>query len=98
MFFSTTTLILWVYIVLLIVGGLVGYLKAGSKISLIMSGAFAIPLGVCALGIWRPLVADALIAALLVVFVIRYAKGRKFMPAGLMIILSVLALVTRHLL
>ena len=33
--------ILWIYIVLLFLGGLVGYLKAGSKISLIMSASFA---------------------------------------------------------
>ena len=97
MFISTATLILWIYTGLLLAGGLMGYLKAGSKISVIMAVAFAIPLVVCALGLWPPLVADALIGAILVVFAIRYAKGRKFMPAGLMILLSVLALILRHL-
>jgi len=94
---STASLILWIYTGLLLAGGLMGYLKAGSKISIIMSVAFAVPLVVCALGVWPALVADALIGAILIVFVIRYAKGRKFMPAGLMIVLSVLVLVARHL-
>ena len=29
--------ILWIYIVLLVVGGLIGFLKAGSQVSIIMS-------------------------------------------------------------
>ena len=32
---------LWVYIILLLVGGLIGFFKAGSKISLITSSVFA---------------------------------------------------------
>ena len=87
---------LWVYVVLLVAGGLVGYLRAGSKISLIMAMAFAIPLVACGLGWLPPLAADALVLALLIVFAIRFAKGRKFMPAGLMIAASVLALILRH--
>ena len=38
--------ILWIYIVFLLVGGLIGFLKAGSKVSLIMSACFAAALGV----------------------------------------------------
>ena len=34
-------MILWLYIVLLLVGGLIGFLKANSKVSLIMSSVFA---------------------------------------------------------
>ena len=33
--------VLWVYIVLLLVGGLIGFLKAKSKVSLISSTVFA---------------------------------------------------------
>jgi uncharacterized membrane protein (UPF0136 family) len=85
--------ILWVYIVLLVIGGLMGFLKAGSKISLISSVVFAVLLALFVTGVWRwPIGADILLALLLVVFVMRYAKGKKFMPAGLMIILTVLAL------
>jgi uncharacterized membrane protein (UPF0136 family) len=85
--------ILWVYIVLLIIGGLMGFLKAGSKISLISSAVFAVALALFATRVlpWAP-GADILLLALLVVFAIRFAKGKKFMPSGLMIILTLAAL------
>jgi uncharacterized membrane protein (UPF0136 family) len=88
--------ILWVYIAFLIVGGLMGFLKAGSKVSLITSVLFAIALALFAAGVlpWA-IGADVLLGLLLVVFIIRYAKTKKFMPAGLMIILTVAALVLR---
>jgi len=91
-------LVLWIYIVLLVVGGLIGFLKAGSKISLIMSVAFAALLSLCATHvIFQPYVAEILLAALLVVFGIRLAKTRKFMPSGLMLILTVAALALRNI-
>src|SRR5260221_369461 len=91
--------ILWVFIAFLVFGGLMGYLKAGSKISLIMSVAFAIALALFA-GRWLPwpIGADVLLALLGVVFVMRYAKTKKFMPAGLMILVTVLTLVVRFVL
>ena len=93
------TIILWIYIVLLLVGGLIGFLKAGSKISLITSAGFAIVLSCVASGlIQQALVADALLALLLGFFAARFLKGRKFMPAGLMSILTVVALILRRLL
>ena len=106
-------IILWIYIVLLVAGGLVGFLKAGSKMSLIMSVAFAVPLALCALHVInfsydrRETVngqtrlqihfdlADGLILLLLFFFSMRFAKGKKFMPAGLMMILSLVTLVLR---
>jgi len=33
--------VLWIYIVLLLIGGLIGFLKAKSKVSLITSAVFA---------------------------------------------------------
>src|SRR5437667_17421 len=49
------TTLLWIYIVLLVIGGLIGFLKAKSRVSLIMSVAFASALSCCALGIiFRP--------------------------------------------
>ena len=90
--------VLWVYIVLLLVGGLFGFFKGKSKVSLIMSAAFAAALILCAIGIiFQPNVADILMAVLLVVFAIRLAKTRKFMPAGMMLIVTVAALALRNL-
>jgi uncharacterized membrane protein (UPF0136 family) len=90
---NSSVIVLWVYIVLLLVGGLMGFLKAGSKISLITSAAFALPLALCALGIVTPFyITDILVGLLALVFVVRFAKGRKFMPSGLMVVLSIIAL------
>ena len=84
---------LWIYIVLLIGGGLVGYLKAGSRVSLIASLAFGILLTMVNIGVIRSFyVADVLVALLIAVFIMRYLKTKKFMPSGLMIVLSAAAL------
>jgi uncharacterized membrane protein (UPF0136 family) len=80
---------LWIYVTLLIIGGLVGFLKAGSKISLVTSALFAILLSLCATGVISPFyVADIFVGLLAVVFGIRLAKTGKFMPSGLMLALS----------
>lgn len=90
--------ILWIYIILLVVGGLIGFLKAKSKVSLIMSAAFAAALSLCAAGIvFQPYMADILLALLIVVFAIRVVKTKKFMPAGLMLVITIVALALRHI-
>ena len=92
------TWVLWVYIVLLVVGGLVGFFKAKSQVSLIMSVGFAAALALCAAGIiFKAYVADILLAILLVVFGIRLTKTKKFMPAGMMLVITLLALALRHI-
>jgi uncharacterized membrane protein (UPF0136 family) len=89
--------ILWVYIVLLIIGGLIGYLKGKSKVSLVMSAVFAAALSLCAAGIvFQPYMADILLALLIVVFAMRVVKTKKFMPAGLMLVITIVALALRH--
>jgi uncharacterized membrane protein (UPF0136 family) len=89
--------ILWIYIVLLVAGGLVGFLKAGSKASIIASVSFAAALTLCAIDvIFQPHVADIILAVLLVVFGMRLSKSRKFMPNGLMLVLTLATLVLRH--
>ena len=91
-------LILWVYIVLLFLGGLVGFLKAGSKMSLIMSAAFAAVLILCAINvIIYPLAPDYIMLFLLVFFAVRLAKAKTFMPNGLMSVITLAALVLRHI-
>jgi uncharacterized membrane protein (UPF0136 family) len=94
--------ILWIYIVFLVIGGLIGFLKAKSAVSLYMSVGFAAALALCAINglldakLARTL-ADVLMVLLLVVFAMRLAKTKKFMPAGMMLIVTLAALVLRHL-
>jgi uncharacterized membrane protein (UPF0136 family) len=92
------TTILWVYIILLVLGGVMGYVKARSKISLYTSVGFAAALTLCAVRLLPSLAADWLMAALLVVFAVRFAKTRRIIPAGLLVVLTILALAARHLL
>ena len=94
-------LILWIYIVLLVLGGLFGFLKAGSKISLITSTVSAALLVLTTVHLFSPAVrqglADIIMAALLIVFAIRLSKTKKFMPSGLMLVVTIAALAVRHL-
>jgi uncharacterized membrane protein (UPF0136 family) len=97
-----TDTVLWIYIVLLLVGGLLGFFKANSKASLISSAVFAALLVLMAMpGVFERKfaleVTNILLAALLVVFAIRLAKTRKFMPSGLMLVLTVVTLALRNL-
>jgi len=93
----TPNRILWVYIVVLVAGGLVGLLKANSKISLIMSLAFAAALALCATDIVQvPRLADIILIFLVVFFGLRFAKSKKFVPAGLMSILTAATLAWRY--
>jgi uncharacterized membrane protein (UPF0136 family) len=93
----TPELILWIYIVLLVIGGVIGFVKAKSKPSLIASSIFAVALALVNLRIVEVKnLADILLSLLIVVFAMRYAKTKKFMPAGMMIILTVVTLVLMH--
>jgi uncharacterized membrane protein (UPF0136 family) len=97
-----TNTILWIYIVLLLVGGLIGFLKAGSKVSLITSAVFAALLVLTTLrGVFQPAFArdfaNIIMAVLLVVFAIRLAKTKKFMPSGLMLVVTIAALVLQNI-
>lgn len=93
--------VLWAYIVLLVIGGLVGFLKAGSKVSLLTSAAVGAVLVLTAIrGLLNPAfargLADTVMAVLLVVFAVRLSKTRKFIPSGLMLALTIVALALRH--
>ena len=89
--------VLWIYIVLLVVGGMIGFVKAGSRISLITSVISAALLSLCAAQIiFQAYVPNIILAALLVLFGWRFAEKKKFMPAGMMLILTLAALVLRN--
>ncbi len=91
-------IVLWVYIVLLVVGGMMGFLKAGSKISLITAVVAAALLSLCAARIiFQGYVADLILATLMVMFGWRFSEKRKFIPSGLMLVLTLAALVLRHI-
>jgi uncharacterized membrane protein (UPF0136 family) len=84
---------LGVYAVLLAVGGVIGYVKAGSKPSLVAGIGSAVLALIClVLSKSQPPVGlglGALLAAcLLVVFTMRFAKSRKFMPGGMLMAIS----------
>jgi uncharacterized membrane protein (UPF0136 family) len=98
--FSNT--VLWIYIVLLLVGGLIGFFKAKSKVSLITSAVFAAVLVLAVSpGIFQPVTArilvNVILALLLVVFAVRLAKTKKFMPSGLMLVVTIAALALRNI-
>ncbi|MDJ0581361.1 TMEM14 family protein [Crocosphaera sp.] len=87
-----------IYGILLLVGGIFGYIKAKSKPSLIsgfISGLLLLISGVLQ---WQQISVGLILAQILtlvlaIVFAIRLWKTRKFMPAGLMLMVSVATLV-----
>ncbi|MEL6552430.1 MAG: TMEM14 family protein [Cyanobacteria bacterium J06621_11] len=85
------------YGILAIAGGAIGYKQAGSQVSLlsgIVSGLLLLIAAYLLFGASPagPLMSGIVTLVLVIVFSIRLAKTRKFMPAGLMIILGVVNL------
>lgn len=85
---------LGIYAVLLAAGGVLGFVKAGSRPSLVAGLGSATVAVVClviaalgsSIGIWLGV---ALAVALDGLFTYRFLKSRKFMPSGMMAIVSV---------
>jgi uncharacterized membrane protein (UPF0136 family) len=82
------------YGVLAIVGGVIGYLQAKSKISLLAGCGCGALLLASALvqsqgQAWGLMAAIGVTAILMVAFTLRFVKTLKFMPAGLMLLLGV---------
>lgn len=97
---TPSTLAAILYGVLAIVGGGIGYAQARSKVSLISGSISGVLLILCAIlakqgnpvGIWG---AIAITVLLIGVFIGRYIKTRKAMPAILMIVAGIVALVVQ---
>jgi uncharacterized membrane protein (UPF0136 family) len=88
--------VFWSYVLLLLAGGLIGFFTARSKVSLIASAISAALLILTRIGIFEPSfgrkLADIIMVVLLVIFAMRLAKSKKFIPSGLMLVLTVLVL------
>ncbi|MEH1787847.1 MAG: TMEM14 family protein [Nostoc sp.] len=85
------------YGILAIVGGIIGYIQATSRVSLLSGSISSLLLILSAYfqlqgQTWGSILAVLVTAVLVVFFIFRLVKTRKFMPAGLMIILGMLAL------
>lgn len=90
------TVLIALYGLLIAIGGIIGYLKARSRVSLIAGLSSAAGLWLAAYANRRNqpsgLLLATLIAILLIIFFsFRWGQTRKFMPAGLMTILSAVA-------
>lgn len=90
--------IVLIYAILILVGGIVGHIKAGSFASLISGIVFGLLLLGCSIALfakkkWGPY------AALIVTFVLdgfftfRFLKTHVFMPAGLLSLISLIVLI-----
>ncbi|MGH8022874.1 MAG: TMEM14 family protein [Limisphaerales bacterium] len=95
-------IVFWCYIILLLIGGLIGFFRAGSKVSLITSAVAAAILILTQVAdviepVYRRSVGDIIMVILLVVFAWRLSKTKKFIPNGLMMILTVVVLALLNL-
>ncbi len=82
-----------VYAVLMLLGGIMGFVKGKSKASLIAGAGSAAALAGCYAFSFSDLktalmIAFALAPVLEAVFAMRLAKTKKFMPSGVLLILS----------
>lgn len=96
--FETTRLFFWIFGALTIIGGVIGYVKAKSKASIIAGSVSGVLLllaawlmtGMPTAGMGLGLAISVLLAGR---FVPAFLRTRGFMPAGMMSLLSVLGIV-----
>lgn len=88
--------VITVYAVILFIGGLMGYLKAGSLVSLVMGTTCALLALAFAAAVWKGFTwgrwaALGLAAFLFLFFGYRYLGAQSFFPGGFMALISLLA-------
>ncbi len=93
-----TALMVWVYAAVVLLGGVMGWVKARSKASVYSGLTFGVLLILCGLAMWDGrriglTTATGIAVALTVIMGVRFAKSKKFMPAGLMAGLSAVMVV-----
>ena len=96
---QTTAIIVWIYGALVLAGGVMGWVKAKSRASLISGIVFGGALLFVGYGIRQGHSSDLTVASgvaglLALIMELRFAKGKKFMPAGLMTVVSLVVLAT----
>uniref|UniRef100_A0A182MX52 Uncharacterized protein n=1 Tax=Anopheles culicifacies TaxID=139723 RepID=A0A182MX52_9DIPT len=86
-----------VFAILIIVGGVIGYMRAGSVVSLYAGVIFGLAIGA---GAWCnslqepiPYVQLVVLSLLIIVMMIRFYKTRAFMPPGMILLLSLCVMV-----
>jgi uncharacterized membrane protein (UPF0136 family) len=95
---QTTAMEIWAYGVVIMLGGIMGYVKVGSKASLLSGVGMGLALLASGYSVWHgsrdSVIVSVVIAALLVaLFAIRLVKTKRFMPAGVLAILSLAAVI-----
>jgi uncharacterized membrane protein (UPF0136 family) len=93
-----TAIEIWVYGAMMMLGGVAGYVKVRSKASLMAGVGMGLGLLASGFGVWRGsvdslIVAEVIAALLLVIFAIRLAKTKRFMPGGMLAFISLAAVV-----
>ena len=81
-----------IYAILLIVGGVIGFKKAGSKVSLyagVISGV-VVGIGICMQSLGLICAVSLLLTGS---FAVRLVKTKKFMPSGMLLIASLAAVI-----
>jgi len=94
----TAKVFLWVYAILMLGGGYMGYKKSGSKMSLIMGSVSCLVISIgLQINKTNATAGFTLITLMIVLltgtFTTRLIKTKKFMPSGMLLALSVLALI-----
>jgi uncharacterized membrane protein (UPF0136 family) len=95
---SSSVIATFIYGILTLIGGIVGYLKAKSRPSLIsglISGLLLIGAAILQFQgiLWAKWLAIAVTALLIAVFLFRWRKTQKIIPAGVMVIVGVACLI-----
>lgn len=86
-------LVVALYAAFIMIGGIIGFVVAHSVASIVMSFTFALTLTVCSYYTWKGNllaydIATLLVFSLLLFFGFRFSTNFKWMPAGMMMLLS----------
>ncbi len=86
---SALSIVLWIYAALLLAGGLMGFVKAGSRASLIAGGICAAIAALTAASQLPSIMAVLCPLVLAVMMGRRFLSSKKFMPGGFIALISI---------